>query len=94
MKVPLLLVAINLILQSPRHFITKSGTKALTTEPGAGQWGSEMAMACSFFDLNLEVYMDKVSYNQKPYRRYLMETYGAKVLPSPTEHTEYGKSTL
>jgi tryptophan synthase beta chain len=71
-----------------------SGTKALATETGAGQWGSALAMACRFFDLNLEVYMVKVSYNQKPYRRYLMETYGAKVFPSPTEHTDYGKSIL
>jgi tryptophan synthase beta chain len=71
-----------------------SGTKALTTETGAGQWGSALAMACRFFDLSLEVYMVKVSYNQKPYRRYLMETYGATVYPSPTKHTEYGKSIL
>ncbi len=71
-----------------------SGTKALATETGAGQWGSALAMACSFFNLNLEVYMVKVSYNQKPYRRYLMETYGAKVYPSPTKHTEYGKSII
>jgi tryptophan synthase beta chain len=71
-----------------------SGTKALTTETGAGQWGSALAMACRFFDLNLEVYMVKVSYHQKPYRRYLMETYGAKVYPSPTKHTEYGQSIL
>jgi tryptophan synthase beta chain len=71
-----------------------SGTKALTTETGAGQWGSALAMACKFFDMNLEVYMVKVSYNQKPYRRYLMEVYGAKVHASPTAHTEYGKSIL
>jgi tryptophan synthase beta chain len=71
-----------------------SGTKALTTETGAGQWGSALAMACRFFDMNLEVYMVKVSYNQKPYRRYLMEMYGAKVHASPTAHTDYGKSIL
>jgi tryptophan synthase beta chain len=71
-----------------------SGTKALTTETGAGQWGSALAMACRFFDLTLEVYMVKVSYNQKPYRRYLMETYGAQVFPSPTVRTEYGRSVL
>jgi tryptophan synthase beta chain len=71
-----------------------SGTKALTTETGAGQWGSALAMACKFFDLNLEVYMVKVSYHQKPYRRYLMETYGAKVFASPTTHTDYGKLIL
>lgn len=72
----------------------KSGMKALTTETGAGQWGSALAMACSFFNLDLEVYMVKVSYHQKPYRRYLMESYGAKVFPSPTSHTAFGKSLL
>jgi tryptophan synthase beta chain len=71
-----------------------SGTKALTTETGAGQWGSALAMACKFFDLALDVYMVKVSYHQKPYRRFLMETYGAKVHPSPTAYTDYGKSIL
>jgi tryptophan synthase beta chain len=71
-----------------------SGVKALATETGAGQWGSALAMACKFFDINLEVYMVKVSYNQKPYRRYLMETYGAKVHASPTNYTDYGKSIL
>jgi tryptophan synthase beta chain len=71
-----------------------SGVKSLTTETGAGQWGSALAMACNFFDLDLEIYMVKVSYNQKPYRRYLMETYGAQVFPSPTKHTEYGKTIL
>ncbi len=71
-----------------------SGTKALTTETGAGQWGSALAMAGAFFNLDIEVYMVKVSYNQKPYRRYLMETYGARVFASPTNHTEYGKSIL
>jgi tryptophan synthase beta chain len=79
----------------PQAFYNKiSGVKALTTETGAGQWGSALAMACSFFTLSLEVYMVKVSYNQKPYRRYLMETYGAQVFASPTEHTEYGKSII
>lgn len=79
----------------PQAFFNKaSGIKSLATETGAGQWGSALAMACNFFDLSLEVYMVKVSYHQKPYRRYLMETYGAKVYPSPTKHTEYGKSIL
>jgi tryptophan synthase beta chain len=79
----------------PQAFYNKvSGIKALATETGAGQWGSALAMACNFFNLDLEVYMVKVSYNQKPYRRYLMETYGAKVYPSPTPHTQYGKSIL
>lgn len=76
------------------YFNKISGTKSLTTETGAGQWGSALAMACKFFNLNLEVYMVKVSYQQKPYRRYLMETYGAKVHASPTSHTDYGKSIL
>ena len=71
-----------------------AGTKALTTETGAGQWGSALAMACSFFDLELEVYMVKVSYNQKPYRRILMETYGAQVYASPTDRTNYGRALL
>jgi len=72
----------------------KAGTKALTTETGAGQWGSALALACNFFDLDLEVYMVKVSYNQKPYRRILMETYGAQVYASPTDRTNYGRSLL
>ena len=71
-----------------------SGTRALTTETGAGQWGSALAMACNFFDLALEVYMVKVSYNHKPYRRILMETFGADVYASPTDRTQYGRSVL
>jgi len=71
-----------------------SGTKALTTETGAGQWGSSLAFACNVFDLDLEVYMVKVSYHQKPYRRHLMETYGSKVYASPTDLTNYGRSVL
>jgi tryptophan synthase beta chain len=71
-----------------------AGTKALTTETGAGQWGSALAMAGSFFDLAVEVYMVKVSYQQKPYRRILMETYGAEVYASPTDRTEFGRSIL
>ena len=79
----------------PQAFYNKAaGTKALTTETGAGQWGSALAMACSFFDLDLEVYMVKVSYQQKPYRRVLMETYGADVYASPTDRTNYGRSVL
>jgi tryptophan synthase beta chain len=70
----------------------EAGTKALTTETGAGQWGSALAMAARFFDLDLEVYMVRVSYDQKPYRRVLMETYGAKVYASPSERTDYGRA--
>src|SRR5574338_1035021 len=72
----------------------KAGTKAMTTETGAGQWGSALAFACNVFDLDLEVYMVKVSYQQKPYRRILMETYGSKVYASPTDRTNYGRSVL
>lgn len=71
-----------------------AGTKALTTETGAGQWGSALSMACAFFDMELEVYMVKVSYNQKPYRRFLMETFGAKVYASPTNLTHAGRAIL
>jgi tryptophan synthase beta chain len=70
------------------------GTKAMTTETGAGQWGSALAFACQVFDLDLEVYMVKVSYQQKPYRRNMIETYGAKVYASPTDMTNYGRSIL
>ena len=71
-----------------------AGVRALTTETGAGQWGSALSMACNFFDLDLEVYMVKVSYQHKPYRRVYMESFGAQVFPSPTEHTQYGKAVL
>lgn len=79
----------------PQAFYNKiAGTKALTTETGAGQWGTALALAGSFFGLDIEVYMVKVSYQQKPYRRVLMETYGAKVYASPTDQTHYGSSVL
>ena len=79
----------------PQAFYNKiAGTKAMTTETGAGQWGSSLAFACNFFDIDLEVYMVKISYQQKPYRRNLMETYGARVYASPTELTNYGRSVL
>jgi tryptophan synthase beta chain len=69
----------------PQAFYNKkSGIKAMTTETGAGQWGTALAFACNVFDLELEVYMVKISYQQKPYRRNLMETYGARVYASPT----------
>ena len=72
----------------------EAGTKALSTETGAGQWGSAMAMACNFFDLDLEVYMVKVSYGQKPYRRIIMEHFGADVYASPTTRTHAGRAAL
>jgi tryptophan synthase beta chain len=79
----------------PQAFYNKAaGTKAITTETGAGQWGTALAMACNFFDLDLEVYMVKVSYQQKPYRRIFMETYGAQVFASPSERTNFGRSLL
>lgn len=79
----------------PQAFYNKeAGTKALTTETGAGQWGSALAMACNFFGLDLEVYMVKVSYHQKPYRRIIMQTFGAEVYASPTDRTHYGRALL
>ena len=76
----------------PQAYYNKiSGTKAMTTETGAGQWGAALSMACTFFGMDLEVYMVRVSYEQKPYRRHLMETYGAKVYSSPSENTVFGR---
>ena len=71
-----------------------AGTKAMTTETGAGQWGTALSMACNFFNMDLEVYMVKVSYNQKPYRRIYMEVNGAHVFASPTDRTNYGRALL
>src|SRR3972149_2489848 len=71
-----------------------SGRKRIATETGAGQWGSAMALAGSFFGLEVKVYMVKVSYNQKPYRRMLMETWGAKVVASPSKDTNSGRAIL
>jgi tryptophan synthase beta chain len=79
----------------PQAFYNKiEGTRAMTTETGAGQWGSALSMACNFFNLDLEVYMVKVSYQQKPYRRIMMETYGAQVFASPTNRTNFGRALL
>ncbi len=79
----------------PQAFYNKiAGTHALTTETGAGQWGTALAMAGKMFDIAVEVYMVKVSYEQKPYRRILMETYGAQVFPSPTNKTHAGQMIL
>jgi tryptophan synthase beta chain len=72
----------------------EEGVKSLTTETGAGQWGSSLAMACSFFDLGCEVYMVRVSYQQKPYRRSLIQTFGASVTPSPSDRTNAGRAIL
>lgn len=79
----------------PQAFYNKeAGTKALTTETGAGQWGTALAMACSFFGLDLEVFMVRVSYHQKPYRRIIMENYGANVFASPSDRTRFGRQML
>ncbi|MEZ0396031.1 MAG: TrpB-like pyridoxal phosphate-dependent enzyme [Anaerolineales bacterium] len=76
------------------YYNKAAGTKALTTETGAGQWGAALSMACNFFDIGLEVYMVKVSYEQKPYRRIFMQTYGAQVFASPSDRTQYGRALL
>jgi tryptophan synthase beta chain len=76
------------------YYNMKEGIENLTTETGAGQWGSALALACRMFDLTCKVFMVRVSYDQKPYRRYVMETYGAKVFPSPSPETEFGKKLL
>nr|MBN1229931.1 TrpB-like pyridoxal phosphate-dependent enzyme [Anaerolineae bacterium] len=72
----------------------EEGIRRLSTETGAGQWGSALAMACAFFGMVCEVYMVRVSYNQKPYRRGLMEAYGASVYPSPSDRTHAGREIL
>jgi len=76
------------------YYNMKEGVKRLTTETGAGQWGSALAMACNFFGIECKVYMVKVSYNQKPYRRNMMEVWGAKVTASPSNETEAGRKIL
>jgi tryptophan synthase beta chain len=76
------------------YYNKKEGLKRLSTETGAGQWGSALSMGCQFFGLECKVYMVKISYQQKPYRRVLMETFGATVVPSPSEDTEIGRKIL
>jgi len=76
------------------YYNKKDGTKRLTTETGAGQWGSALAMACQFFGLECTVYMVRVSYDQKPYRRVLMQTWGGEVYPSPSSRTNIGREVL
>jgi tryptophan synthase beta chain len=79
----------------PQAYYNKiEGVKRLATETGAGQWGSALAMACAFFGLQCRVYMVRVSYDQKPYRRALMETYGATCIPSPSTETAAGRAIL
>jgi tryptophan synthase beta chain len=76
------------------YYNMKAGTEKLTTETGAGQWGSALSFACSLFDIDLTVYMVKISYQQKPYRRTMMQLYGADVHPSPSPRTEVGRRIL
>jgi len=71
-----------------------AGVKRLATETGAGQWGSSLAMGCAYFGLECKVFMVRVSFDQKPYRKALMQTYGAEVTPSPSEETEAGRAIL
>ncbi len=73
------------------YYAKKQGLKGVTTETGAGQWGTALSMACAYLGLDCEVYMVKVSYEQKPFRREVMRTYGAKVTPSPSMETEVGR---
>jgi tryptophan synthase beta chain len=76
------------------YFNREAGIKRIATETGAGQWGSAMAMACSFFGLECTVYMVKASYEQKPYRRIFMETFGAETIASPSDRTNSGRAIL
>jgi tryptophan synthase beta chain len=76
------------------YYNKQEGVKKLSTETGAGQWGSALAMAGAFFDMDIEVFMVKVSYQQKPYRRNLMQTFGANIHASPTNLTDAGRSIL
>ena len=76
------------------YYAKKQGLKGVTTETGAGQWGTALSMACSYFDLDCKVYMVKVSYEQKPFRREVMRTYGASVTPSPSTETNIGRKIL
>lgn len=76
------------------YYAKKQGLKGVTTETGAGQWGTALSMACAYLDLDCKVYMVKVSYEQKPFRREVMRTYGASVTPSPSETTNVGKKIL
>ncbi len=76
------------------YYAKKQGLKGVTTETGAGQWGTALSMACSYFGLDCKVYMVKCSYEQKPFRREVMRTYGASVTPSPSMETEVGKKIL
>ncbi|BAW32069.1 MAG TPA: TrpB-like pyridoxal phosphate-dependent enzyme [Methanothermobacter sp.] len=76
------------------YYAKKDGAERLTTETGAGQWGSALSLACSLMGLECKVYMVRVSYNQKPYRKTIMQIYGAEIVPSPSKDTEFGRKIL
>lgn len=76
------------------YYNKQEGVERITTETGAGQWGSALSFACQIFDIECDVYMVRVSYEQKPYRRLLMQTWGANCYPSPTDRTEAGRAIL
>ena len=76
------------------YYAKKQGLKGVTTETGAGQWGTALSMACAYLDLDCKVYMVKCSYEQKPFRREVMRTYGASVTPSPSDTTNFGRKIL
>ncbi len=76
------------------YYNKKEGVRRITTETGAGQWGSALAMACAMFGLECRVYMVRISYDQKPYRRVLMQAWGAECIPSPSDQTEFGRKIL
>src|SRR5947199_10471759 len=76
------------------YYNKQAGIRRLATETGAGQWGSALALAGAYFDLQVKVYMVRVSYEQKPYRRHLMESWGAQVVPSPSPETKAGRQVL
>ena len=76
------------------YYANKQGLRGVTTETGAGQWGTALSMAGSYFDLDCQVYMVKCSYEQKPFRREVIRTYGAKITPSPSNTTEVGRAIL
>lgn len=79
----------------PQAYYNKlEGVKKITTETGAGQWGSALALACNFFDIDCQVFMVRISYDQKPYRKLMMNTWGAEVLPSPSDKTQAGRKIL
>ncbi len=76
------------------YYAAKEGVERLTTETGAGQWGSALSLACCYFELGCTVFMVRVSYDQKPYRAHVMRAYGSEIFPSPSTKTEYGKKVL